>query len=179
MKKLVLVLLFLLLISGCNQSNKQDETKYQELAKYAQENNIEIYKISSVTGEGIEKLLTRVVEELKVLPKEELTEVEERVVYTLKEEEPAWTIRKENDAFVIEGKAVKKEFRNAVKKAGIKDAYSICEFLLEFVSDETKKSFNQMENEASSEKALLSWLINYAEVDELKAAIEAAGEKIK
>ena len=35
-----------------------------------------------------------------------------------------------------EGKAVKKEFRNAVKKAGIKDAYSICEFLLNFVSDE-------------------------------------------
>jgi hypothetical protein len=78
----------------------------------------------------------------------------------------------------VEGKAVKKEFRNAVKKAGIKDAYSICEFLLEFVSDETKKSFNQMENEASSEKALLSWLIDYAEVDELKAAIEAAGEKL-
>lgn len=29
MKKLVLILLFLLLISGCNQSNKQEETKYQ------------------------------------------------------------------------------------------------------------------------------------------------------
>lgn len=86
----------------------QDESNYQELVKYAQENNIEIYRISSVTGEGIQELLTKVVEELKVLPKEELTEVEERVVYTLKEEEPAWTIRKENEAFIIEGKAVER-----------------------------------------------------------------------
>ena len=86
----------------------QDESKYQELAKYAQENNIEIYRISSVTGEGIQELLAKVAEELKILPKEELTEVEERVVYTLKEEEPAWTIRKENDAFIIERKAVQR-----------------------------------------------------------------------
>lgn len=86
----------------------QDESFYNELEKYAKENKIEIYKISSVTGEGIPELLTKVVNELKVLPKEELTEAEERVVYTLKEEEPAWTIRKENEAFVIEGKAVEK-----------------------------------------------------------------------
>ena len=67
-----------------------------------------MYKISSVTGEGVQDLLTKVVQELKELPKEELTEVEERVVYTLKEEEPSWTIRKENDVFIIEGKAVEK-----------------------------------------------------------------------
>ena len=86
----------------------QDESNYNELAQYAKDNNIEIYKISSVTGEGVQELLEKVVAELKVLPKEELTEVEERVVYTLKEDEPAWTIRKENDAFIIEGKAVQK-----------------------------------------------------------------------
>ena len=86
----------------------QDESNYNELVKYAQENNIEIYRISSVTGEGVQELLTKVVEELKVLPKEEITEIEERVIYTLKEDEPAWTIRKENEAFVIEGKAVER-----------------------------------------------------------------------
>ena len=86
----------------------QDESNYNELAQYAKDNNIEIYKISSVTGEGVQELLEKVVAELKVLPKEELTEVEERVVYTLKEDEPAWTIRKENETFIIEGKAVQK-----------------------------------------------------------------------
>ncbi|MBR3163503.1 MAG: GTPase ObgE [Clostridia bacterium] len=86
----------------------QDESNYNELAQYAKDNNIEIYKISSVTGEGVQKLLEKVVAELKVLPKEELTEVEERVVYTLKDDEPSWTIRKENETFIIEGKAVEK-----------------------------------------------------------------------
>ena len=86
----------------------QDEEGYNELLKFANENGIEIFKISSVTGEGIQELLTKVAEELKVLPKEELTEVDERVVYTLKEDEPLWTIRKENDVFIIEGKAVEK-----------------------------------------------------------------------
>ena len=86
----------------------QDESNYKNLEEYAKQNNIEIYRISSVTGEGLQELLTKVVEELKELPKEELTEVEERVIYTLKEDEPAWTIRKENEIFIIEGKAVQK-----------------------------------------------------------------------
>ena len=86
----------------------QDEANYNELEKFAKDNNIEMYKISSVTGEGIQELLEKVVEELKVLPKEELTDVEEKTVYTLKEEEPSWTIRKENETFVIEGKAVER-----------------------------------------------------------------------
>ena len=86
----------------------QDETNYKELAEFSKKNNIEFYKISSVTGEGVQELLEKVVKELKVLPKEELTEVEERVIYTLKEDEPGWTIRKENEEFIIEGKAVEK-----------------------------------------------------------------------
>ena len=86
----------------------QDEENYKQMQEYAKQNNIEIYRISSVTGEGIQELLEKIVKELKILPKEELTEVEERVVYTLKEDEPTWTIRKENEVFVIEGKAVQK-----------------------------------------------------------------------
>ena len=86
----------------------QDETNYKELEKFAKENNIKIYKISSVTGQGVQELLSKIVEELKVLPKEELTEVEERVVYTLKDDEPGWTIKKENETFIIEGKAVER-----------------------------------------------------------------------
>ena len=86
----------------------QDESNYKELEEYAKQNNLEIFKISSVTGEGIKELLAKVVEELRVLPKEELVEVDERVIYTLKEDEPQWTVRKENNTFIVEGKAIEK-----------------------------------------------------------------------
>lgn len=86
----------------------QDDKAYKELENMAKKNNIEIYKISAVTGEGIQELLARVVEVLKVLPKEEVEEIDEKVVYTLKEDKPSWTIRKENEEFIIEGKAVEK-----------------------------------------------------------------------
>ena len=50
----------------------QDENLYNDLEKLAKENNIEIFKISAVTGEGISELLKRVSQVLKELPKEEL-----------------------------------------------------------------------------------------------------------
>ncbi len=86
----------------------QDDTLYKKLENLAKEKNLEIYKISAVTGEGVEKLLTRVVEVLKTLPKEDMLETENKIVYTLKQEEPTWTIRKENNAFIVEGKAVER-----------------------------------------------------------------------
>ena len=86
----------------------QDDTLYKKLENLAKEKNLEIYKISAVTGEGVEKLLKRVVEVLKTLPKEDMLETENKIVYTLKQEEPTWTIRKENNAFIVEGKAVER-----------------------------------------------------------------------
>ena len=50
----------------------QDENLYNDLEKLAKENNMEIFKISAVTGEGISELLKRVSQVLKELPKEEL-----------------------------------------------------------------------------------------------------------
>ena len=37
-----------------------------------------------------------------------MLETENKIVYTLKQEEPTWTIRKENNAFIVEGKAVER-----------------------------------------------------------------------
>ncbi len=88
----------------------QDETLYNELEKMAKEKNVEIFKISSVTGEGVEELLNYVSETLKTLPKEELYEVEDRVVYTLEEEEK-FEIEKVDGMFVITGKAVERLMR--------------------------------------------------------------------
>ena len=113
----------------------QDEAGYKELEALAKKEGLEIYKISGATGEGITKLLDRVVEVLKTLPKEELVEVEERVLYTLEEDENQFTVRKENDEFIIEGKAINRlmgrinvddnesmyYFQKSLKNLGIED----------------------------------------------------------
>ena len=44
---------------------------YKDLEKVAKENDLEIYKISAATGEGISELINHVSEVLKTLPKEE------------------------------------------------------------------------------------------------------------
>lgn len=89
----------------------QDETLYQELEKMAKEKNIEIYKISAVTGEGIEELLTHVAQVIKTLPKEDIVDVVEgKKVYTIDEEEP-FTITREDGIFIVDGPGVQKIMR--------------------------------------------------------------------
>ena len=84
----------------------QDDTPYKELEDLAQKENLEFYKISSVTGEGVEQLIDHVAEVLKTLPKEELVEVEDRMVYTLPEKDQEWEARREGDVFYVTGRAV-------------------------------------------------------------------------
>ena len=84
----------------------QDEEGYKALEKLAKKEGLEIFKISGVTGEGVQALLNRVSEVLKTLPKEELVEVEERVVYTLDDDKDTFVVRKEGAMFIIEGKAI-------------------------------------------------------------------------
>lgn len=126
----------------------QDENLYKNLEKLAKEKNIEIYKVSAVTGQGIKELLRRVSEILKTLPKEELYTVEERKVYTLKEDEKDYTIIKEDGIYVVDGPAVQKIMRRvnlednesmyyfqkcldelgvneALKKAGVKEGDTV------------------------------------------------------
>lgn len=90
----------------------QDENLYNDLEKLAKENNMEIFKISAVTGEGISELLKRVSQVLKELPKEELyDEVEDKKVYTLQEEQEGYTIKKEDGIFVVDSPAVDRVMR--------------------------------------------------------------------
>lgn len=88
----------------------QDETLYTELEKVAKEHNMEIFKISAATGEGVSELIKHVAEVLKTLPKENLIDIEDRKVYTL-EDKDAYTITKEDGMFVIRGEAVEKVMR--------------------------------------------------------------------
>jgi len=89
----------------------QDNKRYEALEKLAKEKQMEIFKISAITGEGVRELLTHVSEVLKELPKEDLYEVEEiKKVYTLEEKE-GFTIQKEGKIFIVDGPAVEKIIR--------------------------------------------------------------------
>ena len=87
-----------------------DEELYKQLEKFAKQNNIEIFKISSVTNNGLEQLLDYVTKTLKILPKEDLYDEEEKQIYTL-EDEDTFTIAKEKNVFTISGKNVEKVIR--------------------------------------------------------------------
>ena len=85
----------------------QDEKLYKKLENLAKEKKLEIFKISSVTGEGVGELLDYVSKTLKTLPKEELIDIEDRVVYTL-EDEDKFNVEKVNGEFIITGKEIER-----------------------------------------------------------------------
>ena len=90
----------------------QDQKFYDELEKVAKEHNQKIFKISGVTGEGVEELMNYVSKTLKTLPKENLIEIKEKEkVYTLKDEND-FTITREKGAYVVKGEKVDKIMRS-------------------------------------------------------------------
>ena len=95
----------------------QDEEKYKELEKVAKENNIEIFKISAATNNGLKELFNYVSTIIKDLPKEELFDVDERIVYTLEDTEKDFEIRLESNEFIVEGKAAE----NLMRRVNIGD----------------------------------------------------------
>ena len=86
----------------------QDETLYKELEKMAKDKGIEIFKISAVTGEGVRELFNHVSEVLKTLPKEELIDFEDRVVYTLEDEKNKFDVEIIDGEFIVTGPAIEK-----------------------------------------------------------------------
>ena len=86
----------------------QDENIYKSLEAMAKKNNIEVFKISAVTGEGVKELFNHVSKVLKTLPKEDLIEVEDRIVYTLKPDEKQFNIEVDNGEFYVTGPAIER-----------------------------------------------------------------------
>lgn len=86
----------------------QDEENYKKLVKIAKQNNIEIFKVSAATQEGIKELLKRVNEVLITLPKEDLIEVEEKIVYELEEDKAKFEVKKQGEIYIVEGPAIDK-----------------------------------------------------------------------
>ena len=81
----------------------QDEMLYEDLEKMAQKLNLKIYKVSAATGQGLKELFRDVAEELKNLPREDIVEQEEKIVYTLKEEREGFEINKEKGEYYVTG----------------------------------------------------------------------------
>lgn len=126
----------------------QDESLYDKLEEVAKKENLEIFKISSITKQGVKELLTKVEELLKEIPKENLIETTQRKVYKLEEDKNEFQIVKEEDMYVVIGPAVEKLMsrvnledtesmyyfqrkldelgvNEALKKAGVKDGDTV------------------------------------------------------
>lgn len=88
----------------------QDETLYQELEKVAKNENMEIFKISAVSREGIDNLMKHIAEVLKALPKEDLVEIEDKIVYTLKDEKE-FEVEVNKNEFIVTGPAIERLMR--------------------------------------------------------------------
>ncbi|MCI8411053.1 MAG: GTPase ObgE [Clostridia bacterium] len=90
-------------IDVIQEENSELMKQVEELSK---KENLKLFKISAATKQGVEELIDYVSKQLKELPKEELVEVEEKVVYTLEEKKDQWTIKEEDGVFIVSGKAV-------------------------------------------------------------------------
>ena len=86
----------------------QDEELLKQVEDLAKKENLELYKISAATKEGVQELIDHVTEVLKTLPKEELIEIEDRVIYTLEEKDNQWSIKEEDGVFIVSGRAVER-----------------------------------------------------------------------
>lgn len=86
----------------------QDETGYKALEELAKKEGIEIFRISAVTGEGIKELFSHVSDILKSLPKEDLVDVEDRVIYTLEEEKQGFDVEVVDGEYIVTGPAIEK-----------------------------------------------------------------------
>ena len=114
----------------------QDDKNLEGIEKVSKEKNIEVFKISAVTGEGLNELFNHVADILKTLPKEEVVEIEDRVIYTLEDEEEEFTVTVNGNEFIVKGPAVERlmgrvnigdnesysYMEKMIKKIGIEDA---------------------------------------------------------
>lgn len=114
----------------------QDNSNLENLENLAKEKNMEIYKISAATGEGLNELFNHVSEIIKTLPKEDVVDIEDRIVYTLEDDEEQFTIDVIDGEFIVEGPAVERlmgrvnigdnesyhYMEKMLKKLGIEDA---------------------------------------------------------
>ena len=119
-------------------ANKMDMPSSKEnLKKFKEKVDKEVYEMSAINGEGINKILLKLADMLDEISKENLYKnenFESHVIYKFKEEKP-YNITKDNDTWVISGDKIEKllimsrldtdeailRFSNKLRKMGIDD----------------------------------------------------------
>ncbi len=120
-------------------ANKMDMPDSKENLKiFKQKVKNEIFEISAIKNEGLDKVVYALEKLLKTLPKQELydeTTLENHVLYKYEEEKP-FEIKKENEDWIVTGKRIEKLFKmsrldtdeailrfsNKLKRMGLDDA---------------------------------------------------------
>lgn len=95
-------------------ANKMDlDGALENLERFKAKYKLPVYEISALTGEGINKVLVKIADELDKIKEEPLFDedsFESHVLYKFKKEQP-FTITRDNDIYVIKGKEIEKLFR--------------------------------------------------------------------
>lgn len=87
----------------------QDEKLLEDLEELVKKDNLELFKISAATNVGLEELFNKTAEILKNIPKENIINEEEKVVYTLEDdEEEKIDIKIENGIYVVSGNPIER-----------------------------------------------------------------------
>ena len=119
-------------------ANKMDMPEAKEnLKKFKEKTKKEIYEMSAITGDGINKIILKLADILDEIPKESLYQndkFESHTIYKFKKEKP-YHITNDNGTWIISGKEIEKllimsrldtdeailRFSNKLKKLGIDD----------------------------------------------------------
>lgn len=123
----------------------QDNSGLEELKNIAKEKGLEFFEISGATKQGVDELMNHVSEVLKTLPKEDIFDNEDRIIYTLEDDNDEFTIEivKEGE-YYVSGPAIERlmgrvniadnesfaYLQRMLKKLGVEDALrekGICE----------------------------------------------------
>ncbi len=91
-----------------NDENTEMNEAIKEIEKLAKKEGIEIFKISAITRTGVEELIEYASKTLKTLPKEEVVDIEDRIVYTLEDKQNTWEINIVDGIFIVKGKPIQR-----------------------------------------------------------------------
>lgn len=132
----------------------QDEELFNQINQLAKEKGLELFKISAATGEGVKELMIRISELLKELPREETIEtIEERVVYTLEEDEEEFEINIINGEYIVSGSAADR----LMGRVNIQDNESMHYFQKQLKELGIEKKLREMGIQEGDSVKILEW----------------------
>lgn len=86
----------------------QDTEKLDRFRTEMESRGYKVFSISAATGQGVNELMRYTYELLKTLPEIVLFDPEQEVEITVQSNEPPFTVRRENEVYVVEGPWVTK-----------------------------------------------------------------------